>query len=208
MKTKNIIKILLFLNILILSACSEHTAIVKPPVPELFELVNNNVVLSSGIDYKTGKTIVTNPITGKTIEPCKRPYTSTYTGKLEDNQKQKTFQNQEDDQKQSECKIQFSGKDVPDSLSEILNNGRQNYSGFLLKDGKKIQTNFSVTVSARYEGSWCLVLWSGGYQWEDCVTTKQICNWYVYYPAYITNNVWYTCSTQFPGSGWPYRLIP
>jgi exopolysaccharide biosynthesis protein len=199
-KSKKIIKILPFLSMFILFACNEHIAVVRPPVPELFELVNNNIVLSEGVDFKTGKPVVLNPLTGKTIEPCKQP--STYTSKQQDYQKQK------DDQKKNECKIQFSAKDAPASLSELLNNGRESYSGFLLKDGKKIPAKFSNSVSARYDGSWCLVLWSGGYQYEDCVTTKQICNWYVYYPAYITNNVWYTCTSQFPGSGWPSQLIP
>jgi len=189
MKNKFIKQALISLSVCTLMACSEES-VDDATVPSLVE---QNVVLSSGINFDNGETVVFNPLTGEIIKPCK-----------ENAANAKKY----DKQGQQECKINESDIVAPAPVLDAIKNSREIIKGYIKKDGKEIPARFSISVSVIYEGSMCITYWSGGNEYpENCTTVKQKCNYYVpsFRHRFIDANVTKTCK-NFPG--WPDRKIP
>lgn len=175
--------------VLLLSACIE-----KPqndqedPLSPL--MVEQNVVLVSGVDYETGRLFAYDPISAETIMACNS--ISTDAKRKQQMSKQ-------------ECLINDYEIRAPESVLDAIKTSQETIDGSVIKDGKEIPARFVVTVSALYEGSLCVTEWSGGAQYENCTNVKQKCNFYVKFKSRITPAITKTCN-QFPG--WPNTLIP
>lgn len=155
------------------------------------ELVEQNVILTSGINFDTNEAVVFNPFTGQLSKPC---------------QEKPSYSTKEQSKKeQPECTVKEPDIVAPAPVLDAIKNSREIFKGTIKRDGKEIPARFAIGVTALFEGSMCITHWLGGNEYQDCVTVKQRCNYYVSRPSRITSNIRATCS-QFPG--WPNQLIP
>jgi hypothetical protein len=156
-------------------------------------LIDQNSVLATGIIFDTGKSIAFDPLTEKEISPCNK------TANTIKQRKVKTKHG---------CKVNEFKIDAPAAVLDAIKNSRQIYKGFVTRDGKKIPTTFVSTVTALYEGSLCHTYWSGGVQLENCISVKQICNYYVNRQERINGvlGLRQTCTNL--SSSWPNQPIP
>jgi len=194
MKKKSIKQAVIFLVAFALMSCdkdSNATLDATLPTSTIYGLIEQNVVLTSGINFETGKPVVFNPLTGQEVRACID--TATYSVK------------QPSKDGRLECNIKETELTAPPAVLDAIKSSREIINGSFKKNGKEIPARFIVSVTALFEGSMCVTHWSGGNEFEDCVTVKQRCNFYVPRHSRITPNVTATCSS-FPE--WPDQLIP
>lgn len=182
----------LFLLICVfISACYKTSTPVlnnqEVTIPESF---GKDVVLATGIDFQTGKSVVINPKTGEEIFPCAvmplidTKNTSSYgTSRYEENN---THNSKSTTSNKKECNIQ-----IVNPTQELINTfetSQKIINGTVRKDGIDIPARFVITVSALYEGSNCITLITNGGQYQSCSTLKEDCNWLLPLTRYANNN--------------------
>ena len=139
-----------------------NSATAQNPITRTIDFVSNffgkNVVLATGIDYRTGKPVVLNPISGEAVKSC-------YSLNTQSN---------------NTCKAQLLSDGalwvgVPQEIASALDMSNKVFEGTIQKNGKNIPARFLVSVSALYQGSMCHTYISGGEQWETCSTLQDDC---------------------------------
>lgn len=148
-------------------------------IPSFF---GKNIVLATGVDFQTGKTIALDPITGTEVKPCKSPRLIVNTGKYT----QQTIRQLRSSKKvganapsnQEDCNTQIVNPDQ--GLTNAIMSSEKTIDGTVRKNmnGKDIDipAKFIVTVTALYPGSDCVTQISAGSQYESCTTLEKDCN--------------------------------
>jgi hypothetical protein len=154
MKKKVILQIVmpLFVSTLLIS-CDDQS------VPSL---TTQKVVLASGVNFKTDKFVVINPINGKEVQPCGK----TVITEKSNPTTQKPYQSNTELQNNQPCDNQ-----IIEPSEALLNALRINnpIEGVILKDGKPVKARFLVSVQALYEGSYCYTFYLNGVAYTHCV---------------------------------------
>jgi hypothetical protein len=144
------------------------------PIPEFF---GKNIVMATGIDFQTGKSVVLNPTTGQVIKPCSNqqdilnpndPTGQTITKQRNISQYRGVPPDNED------CNTQ-----IIEASPEVLNaiKSSQNISnGTVRKNGKDIPARFVISVATLYKGSDCISYTSLGNRVVVCTTLLAQCN--------------------------------
>jgi hypothetical protein len=135
-------------------------ATLPKPVESSINLIANlfgkNVVLATGINFLTGKSIVLNPITGEEVTSCNsKSVTPSVNGG---------------------CTTQINvDTSLDPELATVISSSEKIINGVIRKNGKDIPARFITTVTAVYEGSECTTLIVGGNQYEHCITDEGGC---------------------------------
>lgn len=178
----NKVKPIVFLvsvSVFLVACCANPPAMVeetpKDMIPGFF---GNNVVLVTGIDFKTGQSIVLNPMTGEQQKPCNSDTIIINTDKYN----AQTLRQQGLWRKgganipnnAGDCNTQIVNPNR--ELTNAINSSQKVITGTIRKNGKDIPARFVVSVSALYEGSECHTYISAGKEWEICSTLQQQCD--------------------------------
>lgn len=142
---------------LLLGSCCNDDLLLPSPIPKH---VDNDVALSKGINFKTKKQVILNPLTGEQIKPCPQK-------KL----------NKDD----TNCIELVEPNPV---IRDILENAQYPIPIKVKRDGKIIDDKaFAVvTIDVLYKGSHCEASFSAGTQTVNCSNLSVIvCNTYLPY---------------------------
>jgi hypothetical protein len=186
MKNKALMQIIfIIVGSLLVSCCAQEA--VKPAVEtantEILGVSEffNNVLLVSGIDFKTGKSFVINPITGKEQQPCRqeaiivntdKPSQPTY--RKEGLKNEKISNATTKPQHSDECNIKIVNPSP--ELANAIQSSEKIIDGTVRKGGKDIPARFVVSITALYPGSNCATYYSGGKEYKYCSDTQANCN--------------------------------
>jgi hypothetical protein len=117
------------------------------------KLIEHKVVLSAGINYITGNTIVFDPYSGAIIEPCEESFFDVPGGVYCTN-------------------FEPAQLEAPEYLFEAIKKSHDVKTIVVKKDGKETLAQFVISVDIFYKGFQCQAHWSGGDVWQTCVSTK------------------------------------
>lgn len=138
--------------------------------------LNQDAILATGLDIKTGKPVVLGTVKGENIEPCSDStiFASTETGNTDSKEVYSEPAEKTRNDKDQDCiKVVNPSAD----LKSVLNSTRSIIDGTVIKDGEIKPAKFIVQVSALFEGSDCITHYVGGVQYADglCVKETQNC---------------------------------
>lgn len=173
------------------------------PIPGMFE---QDVILLTGINFKTGKPVIVDAMTGQIVQPCvptPPPTNNTPSipiggggGGITPGNIGRVLA------AVSKPCIASVSSASPEVLSAIDSSERI-YDGAMRKNGKDVAARFAISVTALYKGSDCVSYISGGNEYEVCSTLQNDCkallplSVYGYLPESNRRGVRNTCR-QFP----------
>jgi hypothetical protein len=203
------ISFLVFVGVFLVACCTNPPPIIEESSEDMIpNLFGKNIVLATGIDFQSGKSIVLNPVTGDKVKPCNSLGVVVNSGKyIQQTLRQqrllgKAGANAPSDQEDCNAQIVDPNPELTNAIksSENIINGTIRKR----KGGKDIDVNarFVVTVTALYEGSDCIDVISAGSQYEHCTTLKDDCNFVLPLKRYgkksesVRKNVRKACGQQ------------
>lgn len=180
----------ILVSILLASCCVQNTYEKSTPstyqepatISNFFE---KNVVLATGIDFQTAKSIVLNPITGEQLTSCGSGVKIVNTDKNIPQTKpnQRLLSKNPPTSIQSNCNTQIV--DPNPELANAISASEKIISGTIRKNGKDIPARFVISINALFEGSNCDYYISQGQQFMFCSNTQSNCN--VIFPYYASS---------------------
>ncbi|WFP51915.1 hypothetical protein PL263_07750 [Methylomonas sp. EFPC3] len=147
---------LLISSSLFMFGCSSHH-------PTFQKLLDKEVALASGIDFKTEKVVAVDPETEEEIMPCNHSGADKPDGRA--SVAPSTNSNTADGK--TDCKVELLLDNNP-ALKAAIALSQKTIEGKIKKDGEQKPARFVVTVTTLYHGSHCNVVYSGGDQYENC----------------------------------------
>lgn len=206
-------------SLLLAACCASQIPIIEDGSQDMIpEFFGKNVVLVTGIDFKTGKSIVLNPTTGEEVKPCPEHEIIIEATDQDSNRVSKpkhapykTIKNSSNEQ--PDCNVQFVNPSQ--ELLSAFESSQKIISGFVRKNGTDlpIPAKFITTVTALYEGSDCIDLITADGQYGLCTTLKDDCTFLLPLKRYgneseaVRKNVRKACGNQ-PKSPAIGQIIP
>ena len=140
------------------------------PIPQL---IKQNAILASGINFDKGEVVALNSFTGINIVPCSTADNIFVSGNLPDTKQRKVQYKPKSDDKDG-CNItQIVNPD--DALKGAIKSTQSPIQGTVRVNGENKPAKFVVTVTALYRGSHCNTIYSAGQQLTDCVNQEKYC---------------------------------
>ncbi|WP_411726128.1 hypothetical protein [Methyloglobulus sp.] len=142
------------------------------------QLVKQNVILTSGVAFDTGKLVSINPFTSKEIAPCgttdnifvSRNPSDTKQGQIQFKPKSNTAP--------GNCNTKIVALENPSleaALMQSLKLSKAPIQGTVNDNGQDKPAKLIVTVTALYPGSHCATIYSGGQQFTNCINQEAYC---------------------------------
>jgi hypothetical protein len=140
------------------------------------QLIKQNVILTSGVDFDTAKVVALNPFTGKEIVPCSTTGNIFVSGSLSDTKQEQVQYSSKSDDKDGCSSIQTLIVDPDDALKSALKSAQSPpIQGTVRVNGKDKPARFIVSVTALYLGSHCATIYPAGQQLTNCVNKERYC---------------------------------
>jgi len=143
-----------------------HTSY-KAPRP-VHTLIENEASLAIAIGVKSERPFVIDSLRGKKQPPClKKASSNNYT---------QAYKGYSPRKEASECKTKTLSPGI--ELEKSIRETQIPIQGIIYKDGKKISVKFHRVLIAAYEGSNCSTIYSGGVEYQRCVSQQETCDTY------------------------------
>lgn len=145
------------------------------PIPGLFE---KNVVLITGIDFKSGQPVVLSPLSSQEIQPCTPSTPKDYPNtskRANPKVVQEAALNRILNANSQPCTTKIDQEKISPEIWSAIQASEKIIEGTIVKDGKDIPARFVTSVSALYPGSNCVTYISGGKQYQECSSLQEDC---------------------------------
>jgi len=153
MKNNNLLYLIIVVLIILCLFLWNRNEVASPTIVEatpaeklLSNYITNTALLSSGMNFDTGKVVVLDNVTGEKVEACKG----------------------------SDCRIEILNPDK--NLIAALKASETVFEGKILKGKKETKAKISTQVTISYLGSMCTTNVVGGVQFSTCIEKINYCN--------------------------------
>lgn len=157
---------IIFLSSLVISGCNtqERSSSHKASRP-IYTLIHKEASLAVATGIK-GEPFVIDALSGKKQSSC-----SSFN--IENNNQEVSQKPLQSKDKASDCELPVVKPSA--ELLEAISKTHTSISGTVIKDGKEVSVKFYSVLIAANAGSICSTIFSGGSQYQTCISEQQTC---------------------------------